>query len=284
LLVVIVLPLCAAVSTITEHGGDIVDQVKALPNYMLPPSPRWLHEVPLAGERVALEWQRLSDAGPGGILARVQPYAMLAAKWLLSQAGAIGMLVIHLVITVIVAGILYSQGEAASDIVVRFAMRIAAERGAATVHLGALSVRAVALGIVATAAIQARLAGLGLYVARISASGMLKVPRPTNCTLPPSATAWLVVSRNGSTTGNVAETTRKKIPAASTKSRTRRTACPSIGSASSRRRRPSISSRPMIALNEPAATWRSFSGPFPDPLPRPVLPQADCECAPSLSG
>lgn len=37
LLIVIVLPLYGAVSTIAEHGGDIVHQAEALPNYTLPP-------------------------------------------------------------------------------------------------------------------------------------------------------------------------------------------------------------------------------------------------------
>jgi predicted PurR-regulated permease PerM len=173
LLVVIVLPLYAAVSTIAEHGADIIDQTRALPNYALPPPPRWLHEIPLAGGHLAREWQRLSDAGPGGILARVQPYAMIATKWLLSQASTVGVLVIHLLLTVITAGILYSRGEAASGGVVRFATRVAAERGAAAVRLGALSIRAVALGIVVTAAAQAALAGLGLYVAGIPGAGIL---------------------------------------------------------------------------------------------------------------
>jgi predicted PurR-regulated permease PerM len=173
LLVVIVLPLYGAVSTIAEHGGDIVDQAEALPDYTLPPPPRWLHEVPLAGERSAREWQRLSDAGRGGILAQVQPYAIVAAKWLLSQAGAVGVLAIHLVLTVVIAGILYAQGEAGALSVVRFATRIAAERGAAAVRLSALAIRAVALGIVMTAAVQAALGGLGLYVAGVPGAGVL---------------------------------------------------------------------------------------------------------------
>jgi len=173
LLVVIVLPLYAAVSTIAEHGGDVINQAKALPDYTLPPPPGWLHEVPLVGERLASEWQRLSDAGPGGILARVQPYALNGARWLLSQAGTVGVLVIHLVLTVIAAGILYAQGEAASRNVVRFAARVAGERGTAAVRLGALSIRAVALGIVVTAAAQAALAGLGLYVAGVPGAGIL---------------------------------------------------------------------------------------------------------------
>jgi predicted PurR-regulated permease PerM len=173
LIVVIVLPLYAAVSTIAQHGGDIIVQAKSLPSYTLPAPPRWLQSVPLVGERVAREWQRLSDAGPGGILAQVQPYAIIAVKWLLSHAGAVGALVIHLLLTVITAGILYARGEAASVLVARFAARIAAERGAAAVRLGALSIRAVALGIVVTAAAQAALAGLGLYVAGIPGAGIL---------------------------------------------------------------------------------------------------------------
>ncbi|MFP3568042.1 AI-2E family transporter YdiK [Paraburkholderia sp. SIMBA_030] len=173
LLVVVVLPLYGAVSTIAEHGRDITDQTEALPDYTLPRSPRWPHEVPLAGERSAREWQRLSDAGRGGILAQVQPDAIVAAKWLLSQAGAVGVLAIHLVLTVVIAGILYAQGEAAANRMVRFATRIAAERGAAAVRLSALSIRAVALGIVVTAAAQAALGGLGLYVAGVPGAGVL---------------------------------------------------------------------------------------------------------------
>jgi hypothetical protein len=53
------------------------------------------------------------SAGRGGIPAQVQPFAVIAAKWLLSHAGAVGVLVIHLVLTVIIAGIRYAQGEAA---------------------------------------------------------------------------------------------------------------------------------------------------------------------------
>jgi predicted PurR-regulated permease PerM len=173
LLVVIVLPLYAAVSTIAEHGGDILDQVKALPDYTLPPPPAWLQDVPLAGERAAREWQHLSDAGPGGILAQIQPYATIAAKWLLTHAGAVGVLVIHLVLTVIIAGVLYSRGEAAARTVMRFAARIGAERGVDAVRLGALSIRAVALGIVVTAIAQAALGGVGLYVASVPGAGVL---------------------------------------------------------------------------------------------------------------
>jgi predicted PurR-regulated permease PerM len=173
LLVVIVLPLYGAVATLAEHAGEIIDQAKALPSYALPPPPSWLHDVPLAGERLAREWQRLSDAGPGGLLASVTPYATIAAKWLLSHATAVGVVVIHLVLTLLISGILYMNGEAAAGVVLRFANRVAAERGVAVVRLAGLAIRAVALGIVVTAAAQSALAGLGLLVAGVPGAAVL---------------------------------------------------------------------------------------------------------------
>jgi predicted PurR-regulated permease PerM len=173
LLFVIVVPLYAAVSTIAEHGGDIVHEAEALPNYALPPPPGWMHDVPIVGGRVENEWQELSDAGPGGILAHIKPYAMLVVQWLLAHARTVGALAIHLVLTITIAGILYAHGETAHTMAQRFAIRVAGDRGAAAVHLSAMSIRAVALGIVATAAAQAILGGLGLFVTGVPGAGVL---------------------------------------------------------------------------------------------------------------
>jgi predicted PurR-regulated permease PerM len=173
LLVVIVLPLYEAISTLALHAGDIMSTIKALPQYALPPPPGWVGEIPLAGQRIAHEWQMLSDAGPGGMLARLEPYATIAARWLLTHAAAVGVFVIHMFITIIIAGILYSQGDVAALFVTRFASRIAAQRGAAAVTLAGLAIRAVALGIVVTAVAQSALGGIGLWIAGVPAAGIL---------------------------------------------------------------------------------------------------------------
>jgi predicted PurR-regulated permease PerM len=173
LLVVIVLPLYEAISTLAVHAGDIMSTIKGLPQYALPPPPQWVGDIPLAGQRIAHEWQMLSDAGPGGMLARLEPYATIAARWLLSHAAAVGVFVIHMFITIIIAGILYSQGDVAALFVTRFASRIAAQRGAAAVKLAGLAIRAVALGIVVTAIAQSALGGIGLWIAGVPAAGIL---------------------------------------------------------------------------------------------------------------
>jgi predicted PurR-regulated permease PerM len=173
LLVVIALPLYEAISTLALHAADIMGTIKLLPTYALPPPPSWVGDIPLAGQRAAREWQTLSDAGPGGILAKLEPYLTIVARWMLGHAAAVGVFVIHMFVTIIIAGILYSQGEAAGRFVTRFATRLAAQRGAAAVKLAGLAIRAVALGIVVTAVAQSALGGIGLWIAGVPAAGIL---------------------------------------------------------------------------------------------------------------
>jgi predicted PurR-regulated permease PerM len=173
LLIVIVLPLYKAISTLALHGGEIMAAIKALPSYALPPPPGWIGEIPLAGRRIAHEWQTLSDSGPGGLLARLEPYITIAARWLLGHAAIVGVFVIHMFVTIIISGILYSQGDIAARFVTRFATRLANQRGAEAVKLAGLAIRAVALGIVVTAVVQSTLGGIGLWVAGVPAAGIL---------------------------------------------------------------------------------------------------------------
>ncbi|CCD38331.1 unnamed protein product [Candidatus Paraburkholderia kirkii UZHbot1] len=65
------------------------------------------------------------------------------------------------------------NGEAAGRFVVRFATRIAAQRGAEAVKLAGLAIRSVALGIVVTAMTQSALGDIGLAVVGVPAAGII---------------------------------------------------------------------------------------------------------------
>ncbi|MCG1055637.1 AI-2E family transporter YdiK [Mycetohabitans sp. B5] len=173
LLIVIALPLYGAVVAIAAHADTILQHARALPNYRPAPPPAWLHEVPLVGERITSAWQRLTHAGVDGLLEFVAPYADTGAKWMVSRATAVGGVLVHLLLTLILCGVLYMHGEAAAGAVRRFAYRLADERGTAAVRLAGQAIRAVALGIVVTAAVQSALAGLGLLAAGIPGAGMV---------------------------------------------------------------------------------------------------------------
>jgi predicted PurR-regulated permease PerM len=172
-IVVIVIPVYVAVSTLADHATEIMVFVKGLPAYALPSPPHWIAEIPLIGGRVAHEWQLLSDAGPGGALAKIQPYMVDAARWLLTRVSLLGVFVLHLVLMVIVCGLLYAKGEGAAQLVTQLAQHISPHYGAEIIHLIGQSIRAIALGIVVTAVVQASLAALGVWIAAIPYAGVL---------------------------------------------------------------------------------------------------------------
>jgi len=173
LVVVMVLPLYLTIDTFAERSDEIVGAIRKLPTYTLFPPPSWVHDVPLVGPRATAEWQRLSDVGPGGLLARVEPYLTMAARWALGHAAVLGAFGIHMVVTLVLSGILYVRGEAAARFISDGAVRLAGPAGEVAVILAGQAIRAVAMGIVLTAAAQTALGGLGLWAADVPVAGIL---------------------------------------------------------------------------------------------------------------
>jgi predicted PurR-regulated permease PerM len=83
------------------------------------------------------------------------------------------MTMVHFLLTVIIAAILYAQGEVVEKGVVSFAGRLAGSQGEAVAVLAAKAVRGVVLGVVLTALIQAAVGGIGLLVTGVPAAALL---------------------------------------------------------------------------------------------------------------
>ncbi len=173
MLFVIIGPLGAAVTTLADSADTVRERAEAFIHGPLPSPPEWVRALPLVGERAATEWQKVIDAGTAGLRARLAPYAGTATHWLFSQAGNFGKLTVHFLLTLAIAGILYVRGEQAANAVVRFARRLAAERGETAVRLAGQAIRAVALGIVVTAAVQSVLSGIALWLCGVPGAGLL---------------------------------------------------------------------------------------------------------------
>jgi predicted PurR-regulated permease PerM len=172
-LVAFIVPLGLVVSTIVENTDEVLARVESLRESKLPPPPSWLRGTPLAGEQAAQAWERLAALSPEELRARVEPYRRSIAAWVLQQAGGLAMFFLHLLLTVIVAAAFYANGERVVLGVRGFARRLAGPRGEEMTYLAAQAVRAVALGVVVTAAVEALLAGLGLVLASVPFAGFL---------------------------------------------------------------------------------------------------------------
>jgi predicted PurR-regulated permease PerM len=107
------------------------------------------------------------------LVTQATPYAQTVLRWFAGHAGGFGLMVVHLLLTIVITAILYATGEHAAKGVRRFAHRLAEDRGEGSVVLAGQAIRAVALGVVVTAIVQSTAAGLGLAIAGIPYAGVL---------------------------------------------------------------------------------------------------------------
>lgn len=173
ILLVFVVPLALAVLTIVDHAEDIVRLSRSLAAADLRDPPGWLAQVPLLGDRLSDLWRNLMAGGVEPLLSRAAPHVGQAVQWLVGQAGTAGLLLVQFLLTLLIAALLFAQGEAAAALVQRFAQRLAGERGLESVRLAAQAIRGVALGVVVTALVQALVGGIGLAIAGVPLAALL---------------------------------------------------------------------------------------------------------------
>ena len=173
MLLVFIVPLVLAIQTIIENVGVIRDFVRAAADFDLGPAPAWLVQLPLVGHQLAELWNGLHEAGISSLVQRAAPYLAKGAQIVAEQAGGVGLLLLHFLLTVVISAVMFSQGEAGAERVLALARRVGGPQGEDAVRLAAGAIRGVALGVVVTALAQTVAAGIGLYVAGVPFAGLL---------------------------------------------------------------------------------------------------------------
>jgi predicted PurR-regulated permease PerM len=167
LLVVLVVPFTLAIGTIVVNVDQLAVWAKTLATLQLPPPPPWLQGLPVVGAKAVEIWQQLAGKEFEGLVANLSPYVRHLVQWFVAEIGSFGMVVLQFLLTIVIAAILYAQGEQAANMIQRFAKRLAGTRGEAMVKLAAQAVHGVALGVVVTALAQSILGGIGLALAGV---------------------------------------------------------------------------------------------------------------------
>lgn len=175
LLLAVVLPVLLAVVTLAEFSDEAVAWAKQLPEAGWPALPAFLERLPVVGARLAAGWRELGALGGAGVAARLSPYLGDFFRWTAAEAGNLGLLVLHFLLTVAVAGIFFMRGEAGVEGLRRVAARLGGERATAALSLAGQAIRGVALGVGLTALAQALLGGIGLLVCGVPLAGLLTV-------------------------------------------------------------------------------------------------------------
>lgn len=173
LVLLFMVPVTLLLTALVQHAPELAAKARGLVEEGLPPPPAWVASLPLVGERAAATWSELAAGGREGLAARAAPYLEQVATWFVAQAGSAGMLFFHFVLMLVLASVLFAKGEKFAARVRAFALRLAGERGDRAAVLAARGVRAVAIGVVVTALLQALAGGLGLFIAGVPVAGLL---------------------------------------------------------------------------------------------------------------
>lgn len=170
LLVLLVLaPLILTVGILVANTDKILQWIGSLGNLTALLQSDWMESVPVIGTKLAELWRSYTMDGTVGLPGKIAPYAKEIAVWLVSQIGNPAIILFDVLLTVIISGVLYTTGETAARAVLRFAYRLAGERGERIVVLAGKSIRGLALGVVVTAAAQSTAGGIGLAISGIPA-------------------------------------------------------------------------------------------------------------------
>jgi predicted PurR-regulated permease PerM len=173
LLLVVIVPLALAILTIARNTEQLAQKAQEIEAWSVPEPPAWVARVPLVGVKLARKWHEYATLAPEDLRAQIDPYSDDIKNWILAKAGGLALFFLHLALTVIIAAALYAKGEAAADGVRAFARRLAGERGDRMTTLAAQAIRAVALGVIVTAVLEAVLGGIGFLVAGVPLAALL---------------------------------------------------------------------------------------------------------------
>src|SRR4051794_5154649 len=135
LLLLLIVPLWAAVSTVVANIDVMGDLVRTILTMRLPPPPDWVTGIPLFGARIAEGWAKLSQLGVEELAPKLTPYAGALTQWVASAAGSLGSMFLQFLLTTAIAAVMYAKGEQAADALLQFGRRLAGERGETAIRL-----------------------------------------------------------------------------------------------------------------------------------------------------
>jgi predicted PurR-regulated permease PerM len=149
-----------AVTTHVKEGTAIV-----------PPPPVAIESWPVIGAPLKSVWGLASR----DLTAAIKTYAPQIKRvlpGLLSASAGIGLVVLQLILSILVAGVLLANAEAAYKVTCSLANRLFGDKGDEFQQLIGATIRSVTLGILGVALIQSAFAALGFLVAGVPAAGL----------------------------------------------------------------------------------------------------------------
>ena len=96
MLLVFVLPFWTAIGAIVDYSDKLGEWGHNLKDLKIPPPPAVVEMIPIFGGKIASTWRDLAAMPPEDLAAKLGPYVGMIVKWVATEAGTVGMLLVQL--------------------------------------------------------------------------------------------------------------------------------------------------------------------------------------------
>lgn len=170
LLAVLIVPVVLLAQSLVQGIQTVTTHMKE-GTAIVPPPPPNIGSWPLIGAPLKKIWDLASRDLPDAVKT-LAPQIRGALPGVVSVSAGIGLTVLQSLLSILVAGILLANAEAAYEVTCSLANRLFGERGPEFQQLIGATIRSVTFGILGVAAIQSAFAGLGFWAAGLPAVGL----------------------------------------------------------------------------------------------------------------
>jgi predicted PurR-regulated permease PerM len=173
LLALLIVPVILLAGTLADGVETLATRFKS-GTLLIPPPPASVENWPVIGPSVNNVWG-LASRDLAQALKSVAPQIKAVVPGLFAASVEIGLTVLQFALSVLVAGVLLANAEAAYEVTCSLAKRLFGRRGPEFQQLIGATIRSVTTGILGVAFIQSVLAGLGFLVVGLPGAGLWAV-------------------------------------------------------------------------------------------------------------
>ncbi len=158
-------------------GQSLVDGIQMVTEHLkqgtaiVPPPPPNIESWPVIGAPLKSVWS-LASRDLTEAVRTYAPQIKRVLPGLLSASAGVGLVVLQLLLSILVAGVLLANAQAAYEVTCSLASRLFGEKGPEFQQLVGATIRSVTLGILGVALIQSAFAAVGFLVVGLPAAGL----------------------------------------------------------------------------------------------------------------
>ena len=173
LLAALIVPAILLTGTLVEGVQTVATRIRD-GTLAIPAPPGSVKNWPIIGPPLTNLWS-LASSNLTAVLSRFAPQIKGAIPELLSASAGIGLTLLQLILSIVLAGVLLANAQDGAKVSRAFADRLFGSRGAEFDKLMGSTIRSVTVGILGVAIIQSVLAGIGFLAVGLPGAGLWAV-------------------------------------------------------------------------------------------------------------